>query len=137
MRVAGSVKPCPRSGDAGGLNNDTGSALHFLPALRNADPHGHLSVSWFDRRLSPNSALTDVFAAVGLDPRLTTTPASNVRVTTASSDWTSVSSDIIPNFGDYTDNYVAPSATGATLFIAWSDGRLNDPQPFMASASIN
>jgi hypothetical protein len=52
------------------------------------------------------------------------------------SDWLAVSSDIIPNFGDYTDNYVAATAvapfTSETLYVAWSDGRLGDPQPFEA-----
>ena len=48
------------------------------------------------------------------------------RVTTVASDWNAVSSIIIPNFGDYTDNYVA----GGTLFVAWSDGRPGVPQPF-------
>jgi hypothetical protein len=39
-----------------------------------------------------------------------------------------VSSDIIPNFGDYTDNF----AVGSHDYVAWSDGRLGVPQPFMA-----
>jgi hypothetical protein len=32
-----------------------------------------------------------------------------------------------PNFGDYTDNYLA----GSGFWVAW-DGRINDPQPFSA-----
>lgn len=116
------------------LNNDGTSALHFLPAVRCADSNGRLSVSWYDRRLNPSSALTDVFAALGVDPRTTSTP-SNSRVTDVSSNWLAVSSDIVPNFGDYTDNYVV-RGTGKhasnIFYFAWSDGRLGDPQPFEA-----
>ena len=107
-----------------------------MPALRNADSHGRLSVSWYDRRLAPNSTRTDVFAAMSIDPRLTTTPA-NVRVTDVSSDWSTVSSDIVPNFGDYTDNYTALGSTGAILHFAWSDGRLGVPQPFTSHATTS
>jgi hypothetical protein len=60
-------------------------------------------------------------------------------VTDTSSDWNSVSSDIVPNFGDYTDNYVglpSGSATASTLFVTWSDGRLGDPQPFVSEAGL-
>jgi hypothetical protein len=121
------------------LNNDVGSVSHFLPALRNASSTGLLNVSWYDRRLHPNTAITDVYAAVGIAPRTTTTPKSNTRVTDTSSDWNSVSSDIVPNFGDYTDNYVglpSGSATASTLFVTWSDGRLGDPQPFVSEAGL-
>ena len=118
----------PVQGSPVKLNNDSGFGGHFLPALRYADS-GKLDVSWFDRRLSPNSARTDVFAALSVDPTASTSPTSNARVTDASSDWNSASSDIIPNFGDYTDIYFNASSG---LFVAWSDGRTNDPQPFNA-----
>jgi len=116
------------------LNNDNVlGTFHFLPALRNADSQGRISITWYDRRLNPNSALTDVFAAVAINPRTTSTP-SNRRVTDISSNWLSVSADFIPNFGDYTDNYASPPPSSPTdddpLFVAWTDGRLNDPQPF-------
>jgi len=47
-------------------------------------------------------------------------------VNDAVSNWLAVSSDIIPNFGDYTDNYL----TTLGLYVAWSDGRIGEPQPF-------
>jgi hypothetical protein len=123
------------------LNNDkTGTgAFHFLPALRNVDAHGNLNVTWFDRRLNPNTGLTDVYAALGVNPRTTTTPKSNTRVTNVSSNWLANNSDIIPNFGDYTDNYVertSGSGLTARIFAAWSDGRINDPQPFNAHQGL-
>jgi hypothetical protein len=108
--------------------NDTGG-WHFLPAIRNTSAAGNLTVSFYTRS-SANSALTDVAAALKLDPRTTATPTRNdTVVTTGSSDWNAVSSVIVPNFGDYTDNYIL----GTTLYVAWSDGRLGFPQPFEAN----
>src|SRR5438128_9348613 len=41
------------------LNNDTVlGTFHFLPALRNADSFGRISISWYDRRQNPNTAFT-------------------------------------------------------------------------------
>ena len=57
-------------------------------------------------------------------------------MTSISSNWLTANSDIVPNFGDYTDNYIAITSGKkgpiATMFAAWSDGRINDPQPFCA-----
>jgi hypothetical protein len=124
------------------LNNDTTGtgAFHFLPALRNVDANGNLNVSWYDRRLNPSSALTDVYAALDVNPRTTGTPKSNIRVTNISSNWLVANSDIVPNFGDYTDNYIAivggKKGSIATIFAAWSDGRINVPQPFCATQGL-
>jgi len=100
------------------------------------DANGNLNVSWYDRRLSPATALTDVYAALGVNPRTSSTPKSNTRVTNVSSNWLNANSDINPNFGDYTDNYISITAgkkgPTATIFAAWSDGRISDPQPFCA-----
>ena len=117
------------------LNSHASGGLHFMPALRNADADGRLNVSWYERS-SPTTALTNVFAALSLNPRTTSRPGSTTLVTDAPSNWLVVSSDIVPNFGDYTDNYVIATAsapfTGQTLYVAWSDGRLGLPQPFEA-----
>jgi hypothetical protein len=111
------------------LNSDVGAFnWHFLPALRQASGTGLINVSWYDRRNNPGTALTDVFSALNVDPTTKVTPASNFQVNDAVSNWLAVSSDIVPNFGDYTDNYL--SSTG--LFVAWSDGRIGEPQPFSA-----
>lgn len=119
------------------LNNDNVlGTLHFLPALRNTDKNGLLNVSWYDRRRNPNSADTDVYAALAVDPTTTSTPSSNVRVTSVPSDWLSVGSIIIPNFGDYTDNFIDISGSMQGLFVAWSDGRYNIPQPFAAHQGV-
>jgi hypothetical protein len=85
--------------------------------------------------------LTDVVASLSLDPLMRSRPANNTLVTTMPSNWDNVSSNITPNFGDYTDNYViaTPNApyTDFTLYIAWSDGRIGVPQPFEAHVNTH
>jgi hypothetical protein len=112
--------------------NDTGG-WHFLPAIRQSDSSGNLNVSFYSRS-SANTALTNVSAALKIDPRTPTPPTKNdTLVTTGPSDWNAVSSIITPNFGDYTDNYFL----GTTLFVAWTDGRLGFPQPFEDHVSVH
>jgi hypothetical protein len=106
-----------------------GQGWQFLPGMRNTDDDGNLYISWYGRT-TPDTAVTNVYEAVGVSPRTTATP-SNIKITNVASDWNAVSSDIIPNFGDYTDNYVAVG-TGEIDYTAWSDGRLGEPQPFEA-----
>ena len=113
----------------------SGQGWQFLPGMRNTDDDGNLYISWYGRT-KPDTAVTNVYEAVGVSPRTTATP-SNIKITNMASDWNAVSSDIVPNFGDYTDNYVGargfgPPFTGEIDYTAWSDGRLGDPQPFEA-----
>ncbi len=116
------------------LNSSTGG-WHMLPALRNADANGNLNVSFYGRA-SANTAVTNVYAALNVNPRIQSSVSSNKLITTAPTDWLAVSSDITPNFGDYTDAYVTAATsntyTGKTVYVAWSDGRLGVPQPFEA-----
>ena len=116
------------------VNSSTGG-WHFLPALRNADAAGLLDISFYGRS-SPTTALTNVYVAINVDPRRSSAVTTNSLVTDVASNWVNVSSDIFPNFGDYTDNYIiaTPSApyVGETLYVAWSDGRIGVPQPFEA-----
>ncbi len=113
-----------------------GQGWQFLPGMRNTDDDGNLYISWYGRT-KPDTAVTNVYEAVGVSPWTTATP-SNIKITNVASDWNAISSDIIPNFGDYTDNYVGavgsfgPPFTGEIDYTAWSDGRLGDPQPFEA-----
>ena len=109
------------------------SGWQFLPAVRQADDRGTLNVSFYSRD-SQNTANTDVHIATRVDPRMSSPPTgSNTQITTGSSNWLTISSIIIPNFGDYTDNYVA----AGTLFVAWSDGRLGFPQPFEDNVGVH
>ncbi len=122
------------------LNSHANGGLHLLPGLRNADQNGNLNVSWYERS-SPTTTLTDLFAALNVDPRTTSTPGSNTRVTTVATDWLRVSSIIVPDFGDYTDTYIIATANppfvGQKLYVAWSDGRIGIPQPFEARMDVH
>jgi hypothetical protein len=76
----------------------------------------------------------NVDAALNINPRTLSTPTKKEAVvTTGPSNWTAVTSDISPNFGDYTDNYLV----GNTLYVAWSDGRLGFPSPFADVLTIH
>jgi len=115
------------------LNANVGG-LHFLPALRNADSSGRLDVSWYERAQA-GTTLTNVVAATGVAPTATTTPSTGVTVTDVATDWNTVSSDINPNFGDYTDNYVLPGGSPHRVAVAWADGRSGTPQAFFATVT--
>lgn len=121
------------------LNNHVGG-LHFLPALRNTDGDGDLQITWYERATG-STTLTNVVGVIDVNPLTTKTPSSSVTVTTTPTDWNGVSSVIVPNFGDYTDNYVQAQSTAPyttqTDFVAWSDGRTGAPQPFEAHAHTN
>ena len=116
------------------LNRNVGG-LHFLPALRNTDNQGLLDVTWYERTTG-NTTLTNVEEAPGVLPNAVATPSGNVLINTVATDWNAVSSDIVPNFGDYTDNSVLATASypyvGRKVGIAWADGRGGAPQAFFA-----
>jgi hypothetical protein len=117
------------------LDRPASGGLHMLPALRTATAAGRLDVTWYSRS-TPTTANTNVDGALGVNPLITSTPSSNVRITNMASDWLNSTSDIVPNFGDYTDDALITTGTppfvGRTLYVAWSDGRFSVPQPFEA-----
>ena len=109
--------------------------LTFMPAVRTATTDGLLDVSWYSRN-SVSTSDTTVNAALGVSPRATSTPHTNTTITNMSSDWGHQNFDIVPNFGDYTDNALTATSSkpyvGSTLYVAWTDGRTGVPQPFEA-----
>jgi hypothetical protein len=117
------------------LDRPASGGLHMLPALRTATAAGRLDVTWYSRS-TPTAAKTSVDGVLGVNPLTTSTPSSNVRITNVASNWLTNTSDIVPNFGDYTDAVLTTTGTapyvGKTLYVAWSDGRLSVPQPFEA-----
>lgn len=109
--------------------------MHILPGLKNASSDGLINVTWYDRRGSnAGTGKTDVYGALNVNPRTSSIPDSNLRITNQSTDWLATGSIIIPNFGDYTDNFVSASNT---LFVAWSDGRSGVPQPYEAHVGVH
>jgi hypothetical protein len=117
------------------LDRPASGGLHMLPALRTATAAGRLDVTWYSRS-TPTTPLTNVDGVLGVNPLTTSTPSSNVQITNVASNWLTNDSDIVPNFGDYTDAALTTTGTapyvGNTLYVAWSDGRFSVPQPFEA-----
>jgi hypothetical protein len=109
--------------------------LAFLPAVRTATADGLLDVSWYSRN-SLTTSDTTLNAALGVSPRATSTPHTNVAIANVASNWDHQSYDFPPDFGDYTDSALTATGSkpyvGHTLYIAWTDGRTGVPQPFEA-----
>jgi hypothetical protein len=109
--------------------------MHIFPAVRTANASGALDVTWYSRA-TPGTVLTNVVGALGVNPRTTVSPKSNMLITNTPSDWINNASLIIPNFGDYIDTAIDTTGSapyvGNTLYVAWSDGRIGIPQPFEA-----
>jgi hypothetical protein len=127
----------PVQGSPVRLNTDTSGGLKFLPATRDANASGNIDVSWYCRS-DPTTTQTGTCGATNVNPLTTSTPATNVTVSDTTNNWLGTSSDIVPNFGDYTDNYVQATEFGPFTthqdYVAWSDGRLGEPQPFESNA---
>lgn len=117
------------------LNSDRNFGdMHTMPGLKNASSDGLLNVTWYDRRgANAGTGKTDVYGALNVVPTTSSTPGSNTRITNTSTDWLATSSIIFPNFGDYTDNYVAADI----LYVSWSDGRSGVPQPYEAHVGVH
>ena len=108
------------------INDDVSFALHFMPAV-SVGTDGSIRTSWYDRRTAGgDSAETDYVGEIRPSEGVDTT---DFVVSTGSTDWIGASSLIVPNFGDYTDNFT----TGTTTYYVWSDGRLGVPQPMVDS----
>jgi len=115
--------------------DDSFEDMHTMPGLKNASSDGLINVTWYDRRgQNAGTGKTDIYGALNVNPTTSSTPASNLRITNESTDWLATSSVIVPNFGDYTDNFVSASNT---LFVAWSDGRSGVPQPYEAHVGVH
>jgi hypothetical protein len=115
--------------------DDSFEDMHFMPGLKNTSSDGLINVTWYDRRGSnAGTGKTDVYGALNVKPTTASTPGSNLRITNESTDWLATYSVIVPNFGDYTDNFVSANNT---LFVAWSDGRSGVPQPYEAHTGVH
>ncbi len=115
--------------------DDSFEDMHTMPGLKNASSDGLINVTWYDRRgENAGTGKTDVYGALNVKPTTSNTPGSNLRITNESTDWLATFSEIVPNFGDYTDNFVSASNT---LFVAWSDGRSGVPQPYEAHVGVH
>ena len=77
-------------------------------------------------RVGPANSLVNTFSVQSTDGG--STFAAPVLVTTATSNWCTTASNIVPNFGDYISSF----ATGNQVFPVWGDGRNGVPDTFFA-----
>ncbi len=78
-------------------------------------------------RVGPANSLVDTFWVQSANGG--STFAAPVKVTTATSNWCTTASDVVPNFGDYISSF----ATGNHVFPVWADGRNGVPDTFDAA----
>jgi hypothetical protein len=103
------------------------------------EPGGNVDVVYYDsqetvigtscnrgRRVGPAVSLVDTFWVQSTDGGATF--ASPVKVSTATSNWCTTVSNIVPNFGDYIGSF----SGGNHVFPAWADGRNGVPDVFTA-----
>jgi hypothetical protein len=108
--------------------------MTLMPAV-STTADGLLDATWYSRD-SLTTTYTAIKGAIGVSPRATRAPATNITITSVPSDWRHQVFDIFTNFGEHTDNALDATSTkpyvGSTLYVAWTDGRTGVPQPFAA-----
>jgi hypothetical protein len=82
--------------------------------------------SFFTFRVGPRNSLVDTFWVQSTDGGLTF--SAPVKVSTATSNWCTTATDLIPNFGDYISSF----SIGNHVFATWADGRNGVPDTFHA-----
>ena len=108
--------------------------MTFMPAVT-ATAAGLLDATWYSRD-SLTTTYTAVKGTIGVSPRATSTPATNITITSVACDWRHQAFDVLSNFGERTDNALDATSTngmwaarcmshGPTAGPAW-------PQPFAA-----
>lgn len=114
------------------VNDDPGYFDNWLPEIA-VDPTGTLWSAWYDWRdgLSTCGGASHVYMARSGDGGASWAslgPTSDVQTV-----WSSVSSNIIPNQGDYIGLYAGPAA----VYPVWADGRLGNPDVVAAPLRLH
>ncbi len=110
------------------VNNDSPWYDNYLPEIAVAG-NGDLYSLWYDFRDSPAGTCGGVSHAYMAQS--TNNGQNWTQLGAASSvqtNWTNVSSNIIPNMGDYLGLF----ADGTAVYPSWGDGRLGNPDVFAA-----
>ena len=117
--------PVRVNGEAAGLDD-------WLPEVA-VSSAGNVYASWYDWRDGPGSVCggaSMMYLSRSGDGGVTWPDGSPVSDSFTS--WTSVSSNIAPNQGDYTSLF----ANQNSVYVCWSDGRNGDPDAFMAAPQL-
>ncbi|HEV2106386.1 MAG TPA: T9SS type A sorting domain-containing protein, partial [Candidatus Eisenbacteria bacterium] len=114
------------------VNDDSTGFDDWLPEVDVA-PDGGAYCAWYDYRDAPvatDGGAAGVHLAYSPDGGGTWTPLG--QVASQLTNWTGVSSNIIPNQGDY----MSLSSNGADVFPCWADGRGGTPDVFLAAVPL-
>jgi hypothetical protein len=106
------------------INDNGATGIDWYPTV-SVDSNGYLHSFFYDRRDNPGTNLTNVYYARSTDGGQTFEP--NLRVTDTSSNFTTFS-DGSPAWGDYINS----TTDGNSAIVAYTDGRLGDPDAFFA-----
>jgi hypothetical protein len=112
------------------VNDDDPGLDDWLPEV-GVSTEGYPYAMWFDWRdgLATCAGSSNVYVSRSLDGGATW--AANQRVTTATTAWSAIPSNIAPNQGDYLG-----LGAGGSVICAWADGRLGDPDVFAGDMTI-
>ncbi len=102
---------------AGGLDPQ------FFPVVSIEDG-GNVDVVYYDQQAG--TPLVDTYWAQSTDGGATF--KAPVKISTATSNWETAASDIVPNFGDY----ITAVSGGNKVFATWADSRNGAPDAFFA-----
>jgi hypothetical protein len=128
------------------VNDDSGTAVHFFPAIAVDQTTGNLAVAWYDTRNDPGTGPGDrdhkpntdveVFASVSTDGGLTFLP--NVQVASGPSNAILNNDTFTNDFGDY----LGLGYSHGIIYPAWADnsttlaGNPNRPNFDIATAKV-
>jgi hypothetical protein len=101
------------------VNDDTGTASQFFPAMAIDQTNGSVDISWYDTRNDSTNKKVDVFFQDFSSAGVKDGP--NVKVTTNQSDESNFATNNANQFGDYT----GIAATGGTAYPVWTDHHIN------------
>ena len=111
------------------VNDEPAGLDDWLPEVA-VSSAGNVYASWYDWRDGPGSVCggaSMLYLSRSGDSGVTWPEGSPVSDNFTS--WTSVSSNIAPNQGDYTSLFANQNG----VYVCWSDGRNGDPDAFMAA----
>jgi hypothetical protein len=124
------------------VNDDTGTADQFMPAIAVTPDGTHLFITWYDRRNSgPGNGNIDRFGTIGSISGSTVTFTANFQINDVS--FPEVFGQDPAIVSNYMGDYDQAAATNTNFYTTWGDNRLadsshaNNPDVRFAAVSVN